>query len=148
MKVSSTPGCTQLINFFLINEKIVFVDLPGYGFAKVPLRIKKNWGNMIESYLIKRKNLQAVFWLLDIRRKPSERDRQFCSWLQYHQKTFFIIATKSDKLSKNKGSLQIGYISEELGLERERIFPFSKLHSEGKKEILKEIEMLIDKCYN
>lgn len=101
-KTSNTPGRTQLINFFTINEKISFVDLPGYGFAKVPQSVKKDWGDMIEAYLRERQSLCLVVFILDIRRDPSADDLSLRDWLENYRIPYLYILTKSDKLSNNQ----------------------------------------------
>jgi GTP-binding protein len=101
-KTSNTPGRTQLINFFTINEKVSFVDLPGYGFAKVAQSVKKDWGDMIESYLRERLSLTLVILILDIRRDPSEDDLSLRDWLENYRIPYLYILTKTDKLSNNQ----------------------------------------------
>jgi GTP-binding protein len=101
-KTSNTPGRTQLINFFTINKKISFVDLPGYGFAKVPQSVKKDWGDMIEAYLRERQSLCLVVFILDIRRDPSADDLSLRDWLENYRIPYLYILTKADKLSNNQ----------------------------------------------
>lgn len=101
-KTSQTPGRTQLINFFSINKAMSFVDLPGYGFARVPRSVKKDWGDMIETYLRERQNLAMVVFILDLRRDPSDDDLSLLDWLEYYRIPFTVILTKSDKLSNNQ----------------------------------------------
>ena len=101
-KTSNTPGRTQLINFFTINEKMSFVDLPGYGFAKVAQSVKKDWGDMIEAYLRERLSLTLVILILDIRRDPSEDDLSLRDWLENYRIPYLYILTKTDKLSNNQ----------------------------------------------
>src|SRR4030043_1193312 len=98
-KTSNSPGRTQLINFFTINEKISFVDLPGYGFAKVAQSVKKDWGDMIEAYLRERQCLALVVFILDIRRNPSKDDLSLRDWLDQYRKPYLHILKKNDKLS-------------------------------------------------
>lgn len=98
-KVSGTPGKTQLINHFEINEKWYLVDLPGYGFAKVPKSKRGTFTQMIYNYILKRENLYCLFVLVDVRHEPQEIDIEFINWLGDHQVPFAIIFTKSDKLS-------------------------------------------------
>ena len=100
VKTSSTPGRTQLINFFLINESLSFVDLPGYGYARVPAAVKKKWGPMIEGYLQKRTSLQAVTLIMDIRRTPKAEERNFIDWLHMYHIPVIPVLTKADKLKK------------------------------------------------
>ncbi|MGV8059534.1 MAG: ribosome biogenesis GTP-binding protein YihA/YsxC [Smithellaceae bacterium] len=101
-KTSNTPGRTQLINFFSINETISFVDLPGYGFAKVSQSVKKDWGEMIEVYLKERPSLAMVIIILDIRRDPSDEDLSLRDWLDNYRIPYLYILTKADKLSNNQ----------------------------------------------
>ncbi|MBW2367209.1 MAG: YihA family ribosome biogenesis GTP-binding protein [Deltaproteobacteria bacterium] len=102
VKTSRTPGRTQLINFFLINGQLSFVDLPGYGYAKVPASVQKQWGPMIETYLTGRESLRAVVVLMDIRRNPGVEEQHLIEWLDYHGVPSIVILTKADKLSKSK----------------------------------------------
>ncbi len=101
-KISSTPGKTQLLNHFLINDSWYLTDLPGFGFAKVPVHIKKKWERMIRDYLENRENLVCTFMLIDIRHEPLNNDMLFLDWLGVKQLPFYILFTKSDKLGKNK----------------------------------------------
>jgi GTP-binding protein len=100
VKVSKTPGKTQLLNFFVINEKITFVDMPGYGFANAPVGVRKGWGKMVETYLQESPNLKGVVALLDIRRTPNEDDRNLLGWLSGYGVPFVVVFTKADKVAK------------------------------------------------
>ena len=102
VKTSATPGKTQLINFFKINEKFYFVDLPGYGYAKVPESVKRKWQNLVETYLSERKNLKKVVLIIDCRHNPTLQDRQLLEWLEYYQRTSLIVASKIDKLKRGQ----------------------------------------------
>jgi GTP-binding protein len=135
-KTSNTPGRTQLINFFTINEKVSFVDLPGYGFAKVAQSIKKDWGDMIESYLRERLNLALVVFILDIRRDPSEDDLALRDWLEHYRIPYVYILTKADKLSNNQAVIQKRAIERALqvSVEKKPIL-FSAKTQKGKNEI-------------
>ncbi len=99
---SSSPGKTRGINYFLVDQKYFFVDLPGYGFAKISKAERMKWQKLIESYLLNSKYLKILCLLIDSRHKLLESDAQMVDWLQYHQKPFFIVLTKTDKLSKNQ----------------------------------------------
>ncbi|HOD64037.1 MAG TPA: ribosome biogenesis GTP-binding protein YihA/YsxC [Smithellaceae bacterium] len=101
-KTSNTPGRTQLINFFTVNSSLFFVDLPGYGFAKVPRSVRKDWGDMIETYLRERRNLALVVFILDVRRDPSAEDLSLRDWLDHYRIPYAAILTKSDKLSNQQ----------------------------------------------
>ena len=102
VKTSSTPGKTRLINFFLINEIFCLVDLPGYGFAKVPAEMRESWRKLIETYLSRRYNLRGVVLIIDIRHGPTAQERQLKSWLDFHHRPMLVVASKSDKLSRGK----------------------------------------------
>ena len=101
-KTSNTPGRTQLINFFTVNSSLFFVDLPGYGFAKVPRSVRKDWGDMIETYLRERRNLALVVFILDVRRDPSAEALSLRDWLDHYRIPYAAILTKSDKLSNQQ----------------------------------------------
>lgn len=102
VRTSSTPGKTQLLNFFRLNRRICFVDLPGYGFAKVPLSVRKSWGPMIQEYLTKRNELQLLLFLFDIRRIPNAEDLQLMEWIAKAEKGVILILTKIDKVSSQE----------------------------------------------
>lgn len=101
-RVSSTPGKTQLLNFYCIDQRIVLVDLPGYGYAKVPKTLKEQWSQSIDLYLKNRKNLQLILFLLDSRRVPTEEDQAFVQWATFNQKPLLLIFTKTDKLKESE----------------------------------------------
>ena len=134
-RTSKTPGRTQLINYFLINDKIYFVDLPGYGFAKVSDTIKKNWGKTIESYLISNRE-KVVFLLLDLRRVPSNEDMEMLKWLEHFEIEYYIIFTKADKLSNNEKFKQLKEIRKKLVFKNEDVFFYSSLKNTGREELL------------
>jgi GTP-binding protein len=142
VRTSSTPGRTQLINFFEVkgvDSSLTLVDLPGYGYAKVPLDIKRQWGPMMERYLSIRDTLKGVVLILDIRREPAEGDLQMLSWLQAYGRTPIVVLTKCDKLTKNERAKQIRLISEAIGISKELLFVFSALSKEGRDEIWQRI---------
>lgn len=141
-RTSKTPGRTQLINFFSINKnERYFVDLPGYGFAKVPANIKKNWSNLIETYL-KSDRKKVVFILLDIRRIPSSEDFEMLKYLEYYNIEYYIIFTKNDKLSNNERFRQLKEIKKKLEFDNEDVFFHSSLKGTGNEEILNFIDKL------
>jgi len=140
-KTSNTPGRTQLINFFAINEKISFVDLPGYGFAKVPQSVKKDWGDMIEAYLRERQNLALVIFILDIRRDPSVDDLSLRDWLAHYRIPYLYILTKSDKLSNNQAIARKKAIEKTLKVSAEKKpILFSAKTQKGKADIWQFLE--------
>ncbi len=139
-KTSNTPGRTQLINFFVVNEMFSFVDLPGYGYAKVPLAVKRGWQEMVELYLESRENLRLVVMILDIRREPSESDGLLMRWLiDRHIPTAFVL-TKADKFSRGQVNISRGRIGESLGISYDDLIPFSAKTRYGKDEIWRVIE--------
>jgi GTP-binding protein len=143
VRTSNTPGRTQLINFFRINDTFTFVDLPGYGFAKVPLAVKKEWGPMMETYLSRRENLRGTVLILDIRRIPSAEDLQMLQWLRACGIPPLLVVTKCDKLSKNQRSRQAGVIARQVGVEPEELSLFSALTREGLDGVWARIEALL-----
>ena len=132
VKTSSTPGRTQLINFFDINSKLTFVDLPGYGYAKVPVSVRKKWGPMIETYLSNRRTLKGVVIIMDIRRTPREEEQNLIHWLEHFFFFFIIVLTKTDKLSKTKTIKQQDTIVSALAEEKEDVILFSAKTRRGK----------------
>lgn len=141
---SSTPGKTRLINFFLLNGSLGFVDLPGYGFAKVPLETRKEWGPMVEDYLRNRSNLKLVVLLIDGRRTPSEGDLQLVDWLKAFGNDFLIVVTKADKLSRNEQNKQAAVIRKALGIEQRDLIFFSAKTGAGKDSVWREIRKRIE----
>ncbi|WP_335942691.1 ribosome biogenesis GTP-binding protein YihA/YsxC [Fusobacterium polymorphum] len=138
-RTSKTPGRTQLINYFLINDEFYIVDLPGYGFAKVPKEMKKQWGKTMERY-IESKRKKLVFVLLDIRRVPSDEDIEMLEWLEYNEMDYKIIFTKIDKLSNNEKAKQLKAIKTRLVFDNEDVFFHSSLTNKGRDEILNFME--------
>ncbi len=139
-RISNTPGRTQVINFFNIDGRLCFVDLPGYGFAKVPKHIKQQWGPMIEAYLLNSERLKRVVQILDARRKPSQHDLLMQNWLQSYQIPAIMVATKIDKIPKSQRSKQLNLIRDTLEMPfEEPLFPFSALTREGIQPIWKAI---------
>ncbi len=106
---SSSPGKTRGINYFLVDQKYFFVDLPGYGFAKIPKSERLKWQQLIETYLLKSELLKILCVLIDSRREIMDSDAQMIDWLQFHEKPFIIVLTKTDKLSKNQLAKTINY---------------------------------------
>lgn len=140
VRTSSTPGRTQLLNFFDINASFTLVDLPGYGFAKVPLAVKKAWGPMIRTYLGTRDSLKAVIFILDIRRIPREEDIQLLDWLEEFGVPTIPVITKLDKINRSQREKHIKQIVAETGLPREAFSLFSATTREGKEDIWARIE--------
>jgi GTP-binding protein len=145
VKTSSTPGRTQLINFFNINETMVFVDLPGYGYARVPQAVRKKWGPMIETFLSERETLKGVVVILDVRRIPKIEDLDLIHWLDYYNIASILVITKADKHSKNKQLKQQAAILKALAVDKQGVVLFSAKTRLGRDEVWKAILALIDK---
>lgn len=143
-KTSKTPGRTQLINYFKINNEFYIVDLPGYGFAKVPKEMKAEWGKTMERYVASNRK-KLVFVLLDIRRVPSEEDMDMLVWLDHHDIPFKIIFTKMDKVSNNEKFKCLKDIKKKVEFHNDDVFFHSSLNDTGKEDILNYIESLLVK---
>ena len=139
VRTSSTPGRTQLINFFDINGLLTLVDLPGYGYAKAPPDLRKQWGPMIEAYLASRESLKAVVLILDIRREPSDGDLQMLRWLETYAIPPIIVLTKCDKVSKNEQARQRVLIADTIKRDKGMLLSFSALSKAGRDGIWSEI---------
>jgi GTP-binding protein len=135
VKTSGRPGRTQLINFFVINDAVYLVDLPGYGYAKVPESIRRQWGPMIETYLKQRPTLRAVVLIVDIRRVPGVEELNFMDWLGLHRLPCIVVVTKCDKLSKTKQAKRIARISEALDVPQDRLLRFSAKTRKGRDDV-------------
>ena len=146
-KTSSTPGKTQLINFFKINKKFYLVDLPGYGYAKVTPEVKKKWEAFIDIYLQKRETLKAVFLLLDIRREPNEHDRMLISWVKSLSAVSELrpvyVLTKADKLGRSAIAKSKAEIAKALFVSQHEMFVHSSVSGDGKKELQKCIDDIL-----
>jgi GTP-binding protein len=138
-QTSSTPGKTRMLNFFLVNEKLFFVDLPGYGYAKVAKRLQNRWNLLVEPYIRQRKSLVGVIHLVDCRHKPTEADRQLGEWLDFYRVPTLMALTKADKLSKSKASLAQKEAQRILGREKSQCLLFSAKTGQGKAELWKWI---------
>ncbi len=148
VKTSSTPGRTQLINFFDINGRIVFVDLPGYGYAKVPPSVRKKWGPMIETYLSGRKALRGVVVIMDIRRTPQQEELNLLDWLSHYAIAAIVVLTKTDKLSKNKSAQQHRRIARALSMAPQDLILFSAKSRRGRDTLWNAILALVDKPFS
>lgn len=143
-KASSEPGRTRLINYFAINgDYCFFVDLPGYGFARVSDAEKERWASLIEDYLQKSARLKNVFVILDIRHKPSDLDHTMIRYLNYYRIGFTVIATKTDKIKKSQIARQVKMIADDLCLTPASIYPVSAQDRYGRDAVLARIEQLL-----
>ncbi len=137
-RTSSTPGRTQSLNFFLINERFRFVDLPGFGYARVPKAIKSGWGEMVTSYLAKREQLVLSIHIVDSRHEPTTLDLQLHEWLEQSDKPRLIVATKSDKLSNNELKESLKRVKRVFS--QDRVIAFSAKTGQGGNEVWRAIE--------
>jgi GTP-binding protein len=143
-KTSSKPGRTQSINFFLVNSRLYLVDLPGYGFARVPITIKKSWQKMVETYLSGRTNLKAVIVIMDIRREPTAGDLDLLNWLRHYQIEAIIVLTKTDKLTRQQARRRADRIGREVKqFTGSSPITFSAKTRTGRENIWKAIEQVL-----
>jgi GTP-binding protein len=140
VKTSSTPGKTQALNFFILNDQVVFVDLPGYGYAKVPLAVRKQWGPMVQTYFEKRESLKLVLFLFDIRREPNEDDFHLVDWACFHGLAMILVLTKTDKVKKNEKAANTKKILDGLGLENLHYVHYSCTKNEGRNKLMSMIK--------
>lgn len=138
VRTSSTPGRTQLLNFFAVNEAMFFVDLPGYGFARAPRNVRERWMPMIRDYLTGRISLRGVVWLLDVRREPSDDDLAFLDRLEEAGVPTIPVVTKVDKVSRSQLARHLDTIGRRTGLDPELFVPFSSTTRQGR-EVLWEM---------
>jgi GTP-binding protein len=139
VRVSSRPGFTQSINFYLVNDKLTFVDLPGYGYAKAPRRLMEKWRILVESYLEKRENLKGVVCIFDIRRIPDHLDISLIEYLKAFQIPYLMTLNKADKVSQPKRARQIKTICERLSIEKDLTIITSARTGEGIGKLLESI---------
>lgn len=145
-RISSVPGKTQTLNFYLVNNSFYLVDVPGYGFARVSKNLKNKFGLIIEDYLQQRDNLKMVFMLIDFRHKPTNGDVLMYNYLKYYHIPVTIIATKSDKVSKNNYEKNIKLIRDTLKMvEEDDFILFSVVNKIGKQEVHDKIIKMIEK---
>jgi len=137
-RTSSTPGRTQLLNFFLINSKFRVVDLPGYGYARAPKEVRAEWSSAAEEYLAKREQLVLSIHIVDSRHEPSKQDLQLHEWLVHHHKPHLIVATKSDKLSKNELSRNVNRAAR--AFKSDNLIIYSATKREGRDRLWNAIE--------
>lgn len=144
VKTSSTPGKTQALNFFLFEDKIAFADLPGYGYAQVPVAVRQQWGPMIETYFHTRDSLKVVLFLLDIRRIPNEEDLRFFDWAVHLGKAVILVLTKVDKVSRGEKAAQTERILRVFGASNLHYVHYSTTERVGRRELLGKIREAIE----
>ena len=147
-RTSSTPGRTRLINYFLINDDVYFVDLPGYGYAKAQKTQVYGWQSLLEPYLLNNSSLKCVCVLLDIRHKPTEQDEQMIKFLNYYQIPYIIVATKADKFGKSKVKPMADKLAGYLQVVRGNIYPISSVTGYGRMELLNKLDQFIEENTN
>ena len=148
-RTSAQPGKTQTINFYNVNDQLYFVDLPGYGYAKVNEQEKAKWGKMIEDYLHQSKQLKAVFLLIDIRHEPSQNDKLMYDWILHQGFEPIIIATKSDKISRGQVPKHLKMIREGLHVVKDTIIiPYSAQTKQGREEIYELLDSYLEPMEN
>ena len=140
-RTSNTPGRTQSINFFLVNEAFYFVDLPGYGYARVSKKMRGDWGTMAEEYLSEREQLRLCIQLIDMRHLPTALDRQLNEWLLYNGKQHIVAATKADKLNRKEFNENLREIKK--AFQHSRVLPYSSVKGTGKDELWSRIGQAI-----
>ena len=139
-RVSKTPGRTQQINFFVVDDRLTFVDLPGYGFARVPLAVKQQWKPLVESYLVERTQLQMVVVLIDLRRGIEEEDVQLLDFLRAHGLRTLLVATKADKLNRSSRARSAQSLAQAAGERAEQLIVCSAESGEGVAQLWQAIE--------
>ncbi|MDD5948952.1 MAG: ribosome biogenesis GTP-binding protein YihA/YsxC [Lachnospiraceae bacterium] len=144
-RTSAQPGKTQTINYYNINEELYFVDLPGYGYARVSEKVKEQWGKMIENYLHTSRQLKLIFLLVDIRHEPSKNDCMMYDWMVHYGYQPVVIATKLDKIKRSQVQKQLKLVRQGLGMAKESILiPFSAVSKQGREEILTLMDSVLE----
>ena len=135
-RTSQTPGKTRTINFYNVEGKLIFVDLPGYGYAKISREVSASWGSMIEGYLRKREQLRAIVMLVDIRHEPGSNDIQMFEWLRHYNYKMVVVATKADKINRSQINKHCSVIRKRLEMtDDEVLIPFSSQTKAGREEL-------------
>ena len=142
-RVSQTPGKTQAIQFYLINERVYVVDLPGYGYARVPREIAKSWGELSKGYFESAEDLRKVFILVDVRREPGYEDRMMIDWLDELAIPWTIVLTKVDKVSNNELAVAKRRVAKGLDIAEPKYILFSSVQRKGISEMWREVDQLI-----
>ncbi|SFE69748.1 ribosome biogenesis GTP-binding protein YihA/YsxC [Alteribacillus iranensis] len=143
-RISSKPGKTRTLNFYNINDELIFVDVPGYGYAKVSKKERAAWGPMMEEYISVREELRGVVQIIDVRHPPTADDIQMYQYLKYHELPVIVIATKADKVSKNKRPKHVKQAKNDLQLDKEdKMILFSAETGQGKDEGWSAIQNLM-----
>lgn len=143
---SSTPGKTQMLNYYLINESFYIVDLPGYGYAKIPEHVKAGWSKLVEKYLSTREQVKLVLHIVDARHEPTELDKVMAGWLDFYKIPYIIVITKIDKIARSKVNRQVDMIKNAFGKLKycQEFVTFSAITGAGKNELLSLIEKYLE----
>jgi GTP-binding protein len=144
-KVSNTPGKTQSVNYFLVNDEVYFVDLPGYGYAKISAAERERWQKLLELYFENSKSLAGLAHLIDIRHDPTELDLMLHEWTQPLVKNHLYVLTKSDKVSKNRQAQAAAELARQFAVDKETVVPFSAENGDGKHRIMQWVASLLEK---
>lgn len=142
-RVSSTPGKTRELNFYRVNDRFLLVDLPGYGFARVPDEVRESWRRLVEGYLATEEGLRGVVHLVDARHDPMDTDEQMVAFLAALQLPTLVVLTKMDKLSRSQRAGKVSDAAEALGLDPEQVLPFSAKTGEGREPLLEALDDLL-----
>ena len=146
-RTSASPGKTQTINYYNINDQMYFVDLPGYGYTKVNVKEREKWGSMTENYLYTSKQLRAVFLLVDIRHEPSDNDKMMYDWILNYGFQPIIIATKADKIKPSQLQKHLKMITDGLScVENTVIIPYSAMTKQGREDIYKILDAYLEEA--
>lgn len=141
--VSGTPGKTRMLNFYRVNERFFLVDLPGFGFARVPKAVQRSWRALIEGYLARKSDLRGVVHLVDCRRPPTDTDLQMLDYLSELGLPTLVVLTKIDKLTRTERVRSVAAATETLGVDPDQILPFSSKTGEGREELLDALDSLL-----
>ena len=144
-RTSSTPGRTRTIDFYLVNKQFYFVDLPGYGYAKVPVSLRRQWGRFIDAYLDGRSVLRLMVHIMDCRHGPMESDLELIEWIESVELPALYVLTKADKLSANRRNASVAAVASGLGIEKRRLVPFSAKTGLGRDMLWRVIRDTLDK---
>ncbi len=144
VKTSSIPGKTQAVNFFVWEDRYSFVDLPGYGYAQVPVEVRKKWGPMIHDYLNGRPPLKLLLFLFDIRRTPDDEDRMLMEWIAQAEKGVILVITKVDKVTRNEKNIRTKAILDAFGCENLHVIHYSVPKREGREPLWKLIKEALE----
>ncbi len=143
-RTSGTPGKTRAVHFYLINETFCFVDLPGYGYARVSKKMKEKWASLLEEFFAARKTLVMIIQIVDLRHEPTKEDKQMAAWIRHYSFPHMLVATKADKVPRGKRQKQRRIIAAALELPPDDLIIFSADTKEGRDDVLKAVDRCLD----